>query len=71
MITVIGSIYGNWKVAFAYQSINKKMTTEDFKRIFTTKVEAILSTGLKVRVIITDGLQKNKAAFFMMGSSED
>lgn len=71
MTAMIRSIFGSWKMPFAYWCTNQKMTKEDFQQIFTSAIRSLLSTGLKVRTIILDGLAKNKAALFLMGASPD
>ncbi|KAK3926177.1 Transposable element P transposase [Frankliniella fusca] len=69
MVAMVRCIFGNWKQPLAFFYTNKKLNASDFKKIFTDCITAVLSTGLRVRSMVTDGLTKNGAAVKALGAT--
>ncbi|KAK3927524.1 Transposable element P transposase [Frankliniella fusca] len=69
MVGMVRCIYGSWKQPIAFWYTNRKLTSQDFSKIFKECISAVLSTGLYVRCMVTDGLQKNAAAVRLLGST--
>lgn len=52
------SIFGNWKQPLFFGYTNKNMLGSDSAYISKQGIDAVHGTGMRVRVIVTDGLAK-------------
>lgn len=68
---MIRSIYGKWKQVVGFWYTTKKMTAADFAGIFREAITQVLGAGLEVRVSVTDGLEKNTAAWNLLGVTDN
>lgn len=69
MIAMVRSVFEAWKQPVAYWPSCRKLTAVDFKKIFQAAIVAVQQAGFSVRMVLVDGLGKNRAAMEMMGSS--
>ncbi|KAJ1519800.1 hypothetical protein ONE63_005053 [Megalurothrips usitatus] len=69
LVAMVRSIYGTWKLPFAFWLTDKKLQATDFAKIFEETNSALLEVGLDLRAQVTDGLQKNLAAEHLLGAS--
>ena len=71
LVAMIRFVYGQGKQPIAWWNTNKKLTADDFAKIFNEILEAVTSAGLRVRAILTDSLAKNKLAMLKLGATEE
>lgn len=69
MVVMVRSLFGQWKQPIAFWFSHRKLSAEHFRDMFLSAIQAIQDTGLVVRVVVTDGLSKNKVAFEMLGAT--
>lgn len=69
LVAMIRSVYATWKLPVAFWFTTKRQNASEFAHIFHETIAALLDSGLDVRAIVTDGLQKNIAAQHLLGAS--
>jgi len=67
LVFQIRSLYGSWKFPVRYYITNQKLNAEDFAALIPPVIRRLLAIGLRIRLLITDGLAKNIAAAFILG----
>jgi len=70
MVFMLQGIYSKWKIPVAFYLTSKDLSGKELEKLTRAVLEAIASTGMKVRVIINDGASKNKMMFKLLGCSE-
>lgn len=69
LVFLVRSIHGTWKQAVAFYYVNGRCTGADYAGAVLEVIQALQKTGLKIRVLINDGLSKNKTALEELGAS--
>ena len=71
LVCMVRSVYGTWKLPVSFWYTDKKLDASDFASLFLESIQNLLETGLDVRAMVTDGLQKNIAAENILGATSE
>lgn len=71
MVMMVRSVFDQWKQPLFFWHTNRKLNGSDFAYIFKEGIKAVVSTGSRVRAIVTDGLAKNKTAMVELGATSE
>ena len=67
LTAMVRSLYGTWKQAVCFWYTSSKLTAEDYAPLILKLIRRLLATGLRVVILITDGLAKQKLAAALLG----
>lgn len=71
MVAMVRSVYGTWKMPFAFWYTNKTANATDFSVMFHDGTEALLLANYDCRALVSDALQKNIAGEHLLGATYD
>jgi len=71
LVAMVRSIFGTWKYAVGFWFTHQKLTSSDYAGLLPELIRRLRATGLRVRLLITDGLSKNLLAMLLLGTTRD
>lgn len=71
LVGMVRSVYGQWKMPFAFWFTDKTATANDFALIFYKSMDMLIDVEFDLRALVTDALLKNLAAEHILGASHE